>query len=246
MLSLRVQQLDVQCNTKTKDDVTLKVRVSVQYKVSEETGNVEKAYYRLSDPEQQIESYVYDVVRSTIPKMTLDEAYENKNQVAGDVKESLEHSMTSFGYSIIQALVVDITPDSKVQMAMNEINAAKRTRLAAEEKAEATKVLMVKYAEGEAESKHLSGLGVARQRQAIVNGLKESVLQFSTGVDGTSSADVINMMMTVQYMDMLKDVGSNPQGRTIFLNHSPGEKSELQQQVRDGFLHASKASQMTR
>lgn len=246
-MSLRVQQLSVPTDTKTKDDVTIGVTVAVQYQVNAESAEkIEQAYYRLTDPRQQITSYVDDVVRSTIPKMTLNESFENKDQVAKDVKENLASAMEQFGYTIIEALVVDLDPSSKVKSAMNEINAARRNRQAAAEVAEAQKILAVKSAEGEAEAKYLSGVGVARQRHAIVTGLKDSVLQFAGNVSGTSASDVINMMMTVQYMDMLRDSGANPQGHTMFLNHSPGAVSDLQAQVRDGFVQSAKASKMSR
>jgi len=214
-VSLRVQQLNVSTETKTFDNVTVNVRVAVQYRVI--PSKVEDAHYKLTSPQHQIKSYVDDVVRSTLPKMTLDRSYEEKAQVAKDVKNQLDEIMHEFGYEIVAALVTDLEPDLKVKEAMNEINAAQRMREAAQEKAEADKILSVKAAEAEAEAKYLSGTGVARQRQAIVDGLRDSVNDFSNDIQGTTANDVMNMMMTVQYLDMLKDVGHNPANQTIFL-----------------------------
>jgi len=214
-LSTRVLQINVLTETKTLDNVTLTVRVAVQYRIV--PSQVEAAYYKLTNPQHQIKSYVDDVVRSTLPKMSLDMAYEAKEDVSKDVKNRLDAIMHDFGYEIVAALVTDLEPDGKVKEAMNEINAAQRMRLAAQEKAEADKILSVKSAEAEAEAKFLSGTGVARQRQAIVDGLRDSIKDFSTEIPGTTSGDVMNMMMTVQYLDMLKDVGHNPANQTIFL-----------------------------
>lgn len=233
-VSLRVQQMEVATSTKTLDNVTVTVKVAVQYKVV--SSKVEDAFYRLTYPEAQIRSYVDDVVRSALPKMKLDEAYEAKAQVASDVKKNLASQLAEFGYEIIAALVTDLEPDSKVKASMNEINAAQRLREAAQEKAEADKILAVKAAEAEAEAKYLSGTGVARQRQAIVDGLRESINDFASAIPGTTAADVMNMMMTVQYLDMLKDVGNNNANQTVFLPSDNGSKSA---EIRQGILEAN-------
>jgi len=217
-VSLRMQQINVTTETKTLDNVTLTVRVAVQFRVIPE--KVEDAFYRLTNPSHQIKSYVDDVVRSSLPKMTLDKSYTSKAEVANDVKEQLASIMAEFGYEIIAALVTDLEPDAKVKEAMNEINAAQRMREAALEKAEADKILVVKAAEADAESKYLNGTGVSRQRQAIVDGLRDSINDFSNDIPGTTASDVMNMMMTVQYLDMLRDVGNNPGNQTIFLPSS--------------------------
>jgi regulator of protease activity HflC (stomatin/prohibitin superfamily) len=236
--SLRVQQLDVLTESKTKDDVTVHVKVAVQYQVIPD--KVYDAYYKLTRPELQIRAYVDDVVRSTMPRMSLDTAFEAKEDVARSVKESLDKVMHEYGYQIMQALVTDLQPDAKVRNAMNEINAAKRQKQAAAEKAEGDKILLVKAAEAEAESKYLSGVGVARQRKAIIDGFKDSVLDFQGGVEGTTSKDIINMMMVTQYLDMLKDVGQCPTNSTTFVPHSIGG-GNTGAQVRDGLMQAASA-----
>nr|ACU14784.1 unknown [Glycine max] len=192
-LSLRVQQLDVRCETKTKDNVFVTVVASVQYRaVSEKASD---AFYRLTNTREQIQSYVFDVIRASVPKLELDSVFEQKNDIAKAVEEELEKAMSTYGFEIVQTLIVDIEPDVNVKRAMNEINAAARLRLAANEKAEAEKILQIKKAEGEAESKYLSGLGIARQRQAIVDGLRDSALAFSENVPGTTAKDVMDMVL---------------------------------------------------
>lgn len=235
-LSLRIQQLDVRCETKTMDNVFVNVVVSVQYQVVRD--NLYDAFYKLTDSRSQITSYVFDVVRSTVPKIKLDDVFTTKEEIAFCVKEELTKSMSDFGFMIIQTLVTDIEPDMKVRAAMNEINAAQRLRLAALEKAEAEKVQVVKAAEADAEAKYLQGQGIARQRQAIVNGLRESVLNFERDVNDISSRDVIEMMMITQYFDMLKDIGLSNKNSSIFLPHSPGNVGDVAGQIRNGFMQA--------
>jgi len=207
-LSLRVQQLDVRCETKTKDNVFVTLVASVQYRAHLEAA--EDAFYKLTNPREQIKAYVFDVVRASVPKMILDDVFEQKNEIANSVREELEKAMRTYGYEIVQTLIVDIEPDATVKHAMNEINAAARMRLATREKAEAEKILQVKRAEGEAESKYLSGVGIARQRQAIVDGLRESVLAFSDNVPGTSPKEVMDMVLVTQYFDTMKEIGATP------------------------------------
>merc|ERR550537_1446256 len=200
-----------------------------------------RAYYRLTDIERQLTPYVEDVVRSTVPRKTLDEAYEAKGEVAVAVKTALGHEMKRYGYEIVNALVTDLQPDARVLQAMNQIESQRRMRMAAQEKAEAEKILVVKAAEADAESKWLSGQGVARQRKAIVDGLKESVVEFNEGVIGTSPADVMQLMMVTQYLDMLKDVGLQSKS-TLFIPHTPGAVADVQSQMRQGFLEANAVS----
>ncbi|CAK9087087.1 Hypersensitive-induced response protein 1 (OsHIR1) [Durusdinium trenchii] len=223
-LSKRVQQIDVVCETKTKDNVFVHVAVSVQFEARPE--QYYEAFYRLSNVQEQIKSYVYDVIRSAIPKIILDEVFDSKDEVAMAVKNELSETMPSFGWNILQALVVDITPDSKVKNAMNEINAAQRIRQAAGDKAEAEKILVVKAAEADAESKFLQGVGISRQRQAIVEGLRESVVQFTDNVSDISSADVMQLMLMTQYLDTMKDIGASSKATTVFIPSNPGEGLE--------------------
>ncbi|KAK7304591.1 hypothetical protein VNO77_42474 [Canavalia gladiata] len=236
-LSLRVQQLDVRCETKTKDNVFVNVVASVQYRALSEKAS--DAFYKLSNTKSQIQAYVFDVIRATVPKLDLDDAFEQKNDVAKAVEEELEKAMSAYGYEIVQTLIVDIEPDEKVKRAMNEINAAARLRMAANEKAEAEKILQIKRAEGEAESKYLSGLGIARQRQAIVDGLRDSVLGFSVNVPGTTAKDVLDMVLVTQYFDTMKEIGAASKSSAVFIPHGPGSVRDIATQIRDGLFPGS-------
>eukprot|EP00227_Mantoniella_beaufortii_P010246 CAMPEP_0197590518 /NCGR_PEP_ID=MMETSP1326-20131121/11411_1 /TAXON_ID=1155430 /ORGANISM="Genus nov. species nov., Strain RCC2288" /LENGTH=246 /DNA_ID=CAMNT_0043155603 /DNA_START=154 /DNA_END=890 /DNA_ORIENTATION=+ len=200
-ISTRIQSLDVACETKTKDNVFVTIIVSTQYTVLKDPERMYDAFYKLTDSREQIRSYIFDVVRSTVPKINLDDLFTTKEEIANEVKNALEKAMTNFGYAIIQTLVTDIAPDAKVKFAMNEINAAQRQRVAAQDRAEAEKIMVVKAAEASAEAKYLQGTGIARQRQAIVNGLRESVVNFQSEVKGITSKDVMEMMMMTQYFD---------------------------------------------
>lgn len=235
-LSLRVQQLDVRCETKTKDNVFVTVVASIQYRALAE--NAADAFYKLSNTKGQIQSYVFDVIRASVPRMGLDAAFEQKNEIAKAVEEELEKAMSAYGYEIVQTLIVDIEPDNHVKRAMNEINAAARLRVAANEKAEAEKILQIKKAEGEAESKYLSGLGIARQRQAIVDGLRDSVLAFSENVPGTSARDVMDMVLVTQYFDTMKEIGATSKSSAVFIPHGPGAVKDVASQIREGLLQA--------
>jgi regulator of protease activity HflC (stomatin/prohibitin superfamily) len=229
-LSLRIQQLDVICETKTKDNVFVQVAVAVQYRVL--VASAYDAYYRLTDPRQQIQSYVFDVVRSTVPKMELDEAFASKDEIAAAVLSQLKDVMHEYGYEIRNTLVTDLSPDSKVKASMNEINASRRLKEAASHKAEADKVRQVKNAEAEAEARYLSGLGVARQRKAIVQGLQESVGAFSDQVEGATPKDVMDILLLSQYFDTLSTVGAN----SLILEHDPATVTHLQNSVGSGFM----------
>ncbi|MCS1407742.1 MAG: Modulator of FtsH protease HflK [Verrucomicrobia subdivision 3 bacterium] len=239
-VNLRVRQLDVDVETKTEDNVFVKVIVSVQFYVLKD--KIYDAFYRLDDPERQIRSFVFDVVRARVPKIKLDDVFEKKDEIATVVKEELAQVMDDFGYGIVKALVTDIDPDAKVKDAMNEINAAQRLRVAAAEKGEAEKVLQVKAAEAEAESKALSGRGIADQRQAIVEGLKESVDQFQKSVTDASATEVMNLVLMTQYFDTLKEIGNNSNSNTILLPHSPGHLTDLAGQIRDAMIAGEQAA----
>lgn len=236
-LSLRLQQLDVRCETKTKDNVFVNVVASIQYRAILEKAN--DAFYRLSNTRTQIQAYVFDVIRASVPKLNLDDAFEQKNDIAKAVEEELEKAMSAYGFEIVQTLIVDIEPDEHVKRAMNEINAAARLRVAANEKAEAEKILQIKRAEGEAEAKYLSGLGIARQRQAIVDGLRDSVLGFSVNVPGTTAKDVMDMVLVTQYFDTMKEIGAGSKSSAVFIPHGPGAVRDVATQIRDGLLQAS-------
>ncbi|GFZ17530.1 SPFH/Band 7/PHB domain-containing membrane-associated protein family [Actinidia rufa] len=242
-LSLRLQQLDVRCETKTKDNVFVNVVASIQYRALADKAN--DAFYKLSNTRSQIQAYVFDVIvscvviRASVPKLNLDDAFEQKNEIARAVEDELEKAMSAYGYEIVQTLIVDIEPDEHVKRAMNEINAASRLRVAANEKAEAEKIIQIKRAEGEAESKYLSGLGIARQRQAIVDGLRDSVLGFSVNVPGTTAKDVMDMVLVTQYFDMMKEIGAASKSSAVFIPHGPGAVRDVATQIRDGLLQAA-------
>ncbi|KAI5067437.1 hypothetical protein GOP47_0017965 [Adiantum capillus-veneris] len=240
VLSMRVQQLDVRCETKTKDNVFVNVVASVQYRAIQ--TNAKDAFYKLTNPREQIQSYVFDVVRATVPKMNLDDVFEQKSEVGKAVADELEKAMSNYGFEIVQTLIVDIVPDDTVKRAMNEINAASRMRVATQEKAEAEKILQVKRAEAEAESKYLSGLGIARQRQAIVDGLRESVLNFSHNVPGTTAKDVMDMVLVTQYFDTMRDIGASSKNSTVFIPHGPGAVRDVADQIRNGLLQGEAGS----
>nr|XP_043607250.1 hypersensitive-induced response protein-like protein 1 [Erigeron canadensis]XP_043607251.1 hypersensitive-induced response protein-like protein 1 [Erigeron canadensis] len=241
-LTLRLRQLDVKCETKTKDNVFVNVVASIQYRALADKAS--DAFYKLSNTSTQIQAYVFDVIRATVPKLNLDDVFEQKNEVAKAVEDQLEKAMSAYGFEIVQTLIVDIEPDERVKKAMNEINAAARMRLAATEKAEADKILQVKRAEGEAEAKHLSGLGIARQRQAIVDGLRDSVLGFSVNVPGTTPKDVMDMVLVTQYFDTMKEIGAASKSTAVFIPHGPGAVRDVASQIRDGLLqgHATTSS----
>ncbi len=239
-LNLRIQQLDVRVETKTKDNVFIFVVVSVQYYVL--PSKTVDAFYRLQNPQAQITSFVFDTVRARVPGINLDQVFETKDDIAQAVKAELEQIMDDFGYGIIKALVTDIDPDAKVKTSMNEINAAQRLRVAAVEQAEADKIRVVKAAEGEAESKALQGKGIADQRKAIIEGLKESVENFSETVQGTNAHDVMNLVLMTQYFDTIKDIGLSSRNNTILIPHSPGGMGDISEQMRNAVITANEVA----
>jgi len=217
VVSLRVNQITLTMETKTKDNVFVTIPISVQNRVRPE--KVYDAYYKLSDPVAQIKSYVEQVILGHVPGMTLDEVFATQSSIAAAVKQELDADMATFGYEIVNVLVTDIIPDQKVKSAMNDINAAQREQVAANARGEAEKILVVKKAEAEAESKALQGQGIANQRKAIIEGLQVSIEQFQKVVDGASSKDVMQLVMVTQYFDTLKSIGENDKTNTLFLSH---------------------------
>jgi regulator of protease activity HflC (stomatin/prohibitin superfamily) len=244
--------MEVSCETKTKDNVFVLIRVAVQYQVNEDEESIKNAHYRLTNPKQQIESYVFDVVRSSVPKIELDDVFTTKEEIAQTIKHELTTAMTSFGYTILASPITDIDPDKEVKRAMNDINKAKRLRLAAQDEGEAVKIRAVKEAEAEAarteiqakadaEAKFLAGQGIARQRQAIMEGLRESVNAFKNEVQDVDAKTVMDLMIVTQYFDMMRDIGANSKTNAVFLNHSPGALEDLAQAVQKGFMAAAPA-----
>ncbi len=239
-INLRVQQLDVTVETKTLDNVFVHTVVAVQFMVVPD--KVYDAFYRLDRPTVQITAYVFDVVRARVPKMELDDLFDRKDEIAIAVKQELSAEMDSFGYLIVQALVTDIDPDKKVKESMNEINAAKRLRVAATERGEADKILKVKAAEAEAESKALQGKGIADQRRAIIDGLRESVDQFAQSISGTTPESIMQLVLMTQHYDTVKEIGSSSRSNTIFMPYSPGGMSDLAVQMREALIGANAAT----
>jgi regulator of protease activity HflC (stomatin/prohibitin superfamily) len=238
--NLRIQQLDVEIETKTKDNVFVRCIVSVQYYILPD--KVVDAFYKLQVPQEQITAYVFDTVRARVPAIILDDVFEKKDDIAMAVKQELDSVMDDFGYGIIKTLVTDIDPDAKVKSSMNEINAAQRMREAAVQQAEAEKIRVVKAAEAEAESKALQGQGIANQRKAIIDGLKESVANFSSSIDGTKAQDVMNLVLMTQYFDTLKEVGLSGKSNTILIPHSPGGMGDISEQMRNAIITANEVN----
>ena len=233
-LSMKVQQFDVQVETKTQDNVFVQIPVSIQYKVMPDA--VESAFYKLSDPVKQIESMVYNVVLGHVPKMKLDDTFLNQADIASDLRDNLDASMKEYGYSIVKVLISDIVPDQKVKAAMNDINAAQREREATVSRAETNKMLLVKQAEAEAESKRLQGEGIANQRKAIIAGLKDSVEDFAKTVPGSTPQDVMQLVLMTQYFDTLKDIAANDHSNTILIPHTPNTLTDLFAQIRNAII----------
>ncbi len=240
IVSLRVNQITLTMETKTKDNVFVTIPISVQNRVRPE--KVYDAYYRLSDPMAQIKSYVEQVILGHVPGMTLDEVFASQSSIAAAVKQELDADMATFGYEIVNVLVTDIVPDSKVKSAMNDINAAQREQVAASARGEADKILVVKKAEAEAESKALQGQGIANQRRAIVEGLQASIEQFQKAVEGSTSREVMQLVLVTQYFDTLKSIGESDKTNTLFLPHSPGAVRDVADQILQSMLVAQSVS----
>ncbi|MGD0143267.1 MAG: SPFH domain-containing protein [Rhizomicrobium sp.] len=239
-VSLRVQQLPVEVETKTADNVFVKLFVAVQYRVVE--GNEADSYYKLQDHVEQIKSYVLDVVRAKVPKMSLDEVFEKKDDVGLAVKNELDVSMKVYGFEIPNALVTDVNPADSVKAAMNEIQTQQRLQVAAAAKGEANKILVVKNAEAEAESKHLQGEGIAKQRRAIVDGLRDSIAAFSDKVGAVTAQDALNLVLLTQYFDTLKEIGVSAGSKVILMPHSPGGMTDIAEQLRSAIIAANESS----
>ncbi|MDD3772236.1 MAG: SPFH domain-containing protein [Weeksellaceae bacterium] len=222
-VSLKVQQLDVVVETKTKDDVFVKLKVSVQYIVIKE--KVYDAFYKLDNPYAQITSYVFDVVRAEVPKLRLDDVFEKKDDIAIAVKGELQEAMNDYGYDIIKTLVTDIDPDEQVKQAMNRINASEREKVAAQYEGDAQRILIVEKAKAEAESKRLQGQGIADQRREIAKGLLESVDVLNQV--GINSQEASALIVVTQHYDTLQSIGEHTGTKLILLPNSPNAASEM-------------------
>lgn len=234
---LRIQQLDLNVETKTKDNVFVMIAVSVQYQINPE--RVYDAFYKLSDHRRQMTSYVFDTIRASVPKMTLDETFEKKDDIAQAVEETIGTKMSEFGYDIVNTLVSDINPDEKVKASMNEINAAQRKRAAASELAQADKIRTVTEAEARAEAQKLQGVGLANQRKAIVEGFAESIGQLE-GKDVDQNS-IVQIILFTQYLDTLSSMAENGTN-SIMLPSGPGGMNDMLNQIQQGVITGNTAA----
>jgi regulator of protease activity HflC (stomatin/prohibitin superfamily) len=231
-VDLQVKQAEFAVETKTHDNVFVQIPVSVQYQILDD--KIYDAFYKLSAPQKQIESFVFNSILGHVPKLSLDETFEQQSGISVAVKTELDSTMSGFGYNILNALVTDIVPDAKVKDAMNDINAAQRAQVAAQARGEADKILKVKQAEAEAESKALQGKGIAAERQAIIDGLRASIENFRESVPGSTAEDVMALVLLTQYFDTLRDIGTKGGSSTIFLPNNPGAANDFQTQILAG------------
>lgn len=222
-INLKIQQLDVIIETKTKDDVFVRLKISVQFQVRKD--HVYDAFYKLENPHDQITSYVFDVVRAEVPKMKLDDVFERKDDIAIAVKRELNEAMSNYGFDIIKTLVTDIDPDAQVKEAMNRINAAEREKVAAEFEAEADRIKIVAKARAEAESKRLQGQGIADQRREIARGLEESVDVLNNV--GINSQEASALIVVTQHYDTLQSMGEQTNSNLILMPNSPQAGSNM-------------------
>jgi len=226
-VSLRIQDMNCLIESKTKDNVFTNLKVSIQYRIIPEL--VEKAFYSLSDPYHQIEDYVFNGIRGKLPKYNIDEVFLMRSEIAKELKQEIDEQMEHYGYDVVATLITDIDPAQSVKDAMNQIQTASRMKAAAGDKAEASKLEVIKNAEADAEAKRLSGVGLAEQRKAVVAGLQSSIETFKGGVQDLSSHEVMSLLLMNQYFDTLKEVAAYSKGSTIFLPHTGGLNAVAEQ-----------------
>jgi regulator of protease activity HflC (stomatin/prohibitin superfamily) len=239
-LSLRIQQLDVVVETKTKDDVFVHLKISVQYQILRD--KVYDAFYRLQNPHEQLTAYIFDLVRAEIPKMILDDVFEKKDDIAFAVKRDLKEAMLDYGYDIIKALVTDIDPDGSVKEAMNRINAAEREKVAAQHEGDAQRILIVERAKAEAESKRLQGKGIADQRREIAKGLEESVDTLNKA--GINPQEASALIVITQHYDTLQSIGADSSSNLILLPNNPTAASNMLNDMTASLLAANKINEL--
>jgi len=240
-INLRIQQLDVIVETKTKDDVFVHLKVSTQYQIPKD--RVKDAYYKLEDPGAQITSYIFDVVRAEVPKMRLDDVFVRKDDIAIAIKRELNDAMIEYGYNIIKTLVTDIDPDAQVKAAMNRINAAEREKVAAQYEGDAQRIRMVERAKAEAESKRLQGKGIADQRREIAKGLEESVDVLNKA--GINPQEASALIVITQHYDTLQAIGQDNKSNLILLPNAPNTASTLLNEMVASLVAANKAAEIT-
>lgn len=227
-VQLRLLQSEIIVETKTKDNVFVTLNVATQYRVNEQ--NVTDAYYKLMKPESQIKSYIEDALRSSVPKLTLDELFEKKDEIALEVQHQVAEEMSTYGYIIVKTLITKVEPDAEVKQSMNEINAAQRKRVAAQELANADKIKIVTAAEAEAEKDRLHGVGIAQQRKAIVNGLAESIQELKEANISLNEEQIMSILLTNQYLDTLNTFAAKG-NQTLFLPNTPNGVDDIRTQV---------------
>ncbi|MFK5957503.1 MAG: SPFH domain-containing protein [Lutibacter sp.] len=235
-VSLRIQQLDVIVETKTKDDVFVHLKISVQFLVQK--NHVYDAFYKLQNPHEQITAFIFDVVRAEVPKMILDDVFEKKDEVALAIQRDLKEAMLNYGYDIIKALVTDIDPDENVKIAMNRINAAEREKVAAQHEGDAQRILIVERAKAEAESKRLQGKGIADQRREIARGLEESMVVLNRA--GINSQEASALIVITQHYDTLQSIGSDTKSNLILLPNNPNAASSMLNDMVTSLIAANK------
>ena len=228
-VQLRVLQSEIVVETKTQDNVFVTMNVATQYRVNE--SNVKDAYYKLMRPESQIKSYIEDAFRSSVPKLTLDELFEKKDEIALEVQKQVAEEMSTYGYIIVKTLITKVEPDAEVKQSMNEINAAQRKRVAAQELAEADKIKIVTAAEAEAEKDRLHGVGIAEQRKAIVDGLADSIKELKGANVDLTEEQIMSILLTNQYLDTLNNFADKEGNNTIFLPANPDGVENIRTQI---------------
>ena len=238
-ISLKIQQLDVIVETKTKDDVFVHLKISVQFLV--QRNHVYDAFYKLQNPHEQITAFIFDVVRAEVPKMILDDVFEKKEEIALAIQRDLKEAMLNYGYDIIKALVTDIDPDEKVKIAMNRINAAEREKVAAQHEGDAQRILIVERAKAEAESKRLQGKGIADQRREIARGLEESVNVLDRA--GINSQEASALIVITQHYDTLQSIGADTNSNLILLPNNPNAASSMLNDMVTSLVAANKINE---
>ena len=228
-VQLRLLQSEIVVETKTQDNVFVTMNVATQYRVNE--NNVIDAYYKLMRPEAQIKSYIEDALRSSVPKLTLDELFEKKDEIALEVQKQVAEEMSTYGYIIVKTLITKVEPDAEVKQSMNEINAAQRKRVAAQELAEADKIKIVTAASAEAEKDRLHGVGIAEQRKAIVDGLADSIKELKGANIELTEEQIMSILLTNQYLDTLNNFADSSGNNTIFLPANPEGVESIRTQI---------------
>ncbi len=238
-VNLKIQQLDVIVETKTKDDVFVLLKISVQFQILQE--KVYDAFYKLQNPHEQITAFIFDTVRAEVPKMKLDDVFEKKDDIALAIQRELKEAMLNYGYDIVKALVTDIDPDKQVKAAMNRINAAEREKVAAQYEGDAQRIIIVEKAKAEAESKRLQGMGIANQRREIARGLEDSMDVLNRA--GINSQEASALIIITQHYDTLQAIGERTSSNLILMPNTPTAASNMLNDMTVSLVAANKISE---